>query len=88
MRAKAAPKLVVSILWPSALCGLCTGTLFSWRRDFKWLAQHLPKSAPPWQKIHSGVLNTFWSEKRVQASRHFRHAPNDKFGCRLGAHGL
>jgi len=32
MRVKPAPKLVVNICMTSALCILCTGTWFSWRR--------------------------------------------------------
>jgi hypothetical protein len=57
---------VIGIFMNLALCVLCTGTWFTWRRDFKRLAQKLPKSAPQRQKIHLNSRDTFqWHRKPI-----------------------
>jgi len=50
---------VIDISMTLALCDLCTGTRFNWRRDFKWLSQNSQN------RLHSGknpqkVFNKSW----------------------------
>ena len=71
-----------------AICVLCTGTWFNWRRYFKWLAQNSQNRLSTRQKSTGKFLNKSWFTKRVQAS-HFCDARNDKFvECRRDPHSM
>jgi len=75
---------VVVIFLTLALSVSCTGTWFTWRRDFKLLAQKTPKigSTVEWQKIYWKVLEfimiskaRFMSQIGYDSQLHLRPHP-------------